>query len=719
MNLSMRKNLVRGILAFVCLLYFVGCGQGEKDSTSEEQETTGNAQIVTAEADSLYINECIPLEFVSPDIEYDEKAFFYDTYGSKLYVLWAYNREGNADEHLSLFLFDGETKEMEQYPFALRVPDRAGSDIQSMDVRDGEQISFRMGDGGGDFLVVTDMEGNILSCQEPFPNQEGYPWNPDPLHRYENRVFDNGDGSAILTRCREQENVTELFLYDAESGEENPLAVFDGELVRSLCMDGADTMYYTTLESLSRWNRSDNTRTKLLDLHGNGLSASPASNNLLTNSRGEVMVCELEGDIPCVFVLSGEKSQTEEGIRIAFLANIGSDSLGRPAQIFAQTHPEYGFVQEQGGDKTERQALRDRVFVELSAGRGPELMWVSKEDMYTLSEKGLLMDVSELIPEDIREQLLPCVIRSGTIDGHLTGIKLHSSYQTVFVSDALWEGDSWTVSEALDLLQSREDWGSTFSYSIWDMPTSYTPYELFSEVLMTDLEHSEFLDLERGYCNFDSQEFVELLEVCKKYGQMNQPEQDMDEWHRQIKEGDSIAHVLILADGLVDFSAAMSMYGDSAHMVGFPTGDGGRNYVSANNSYLVVNANAKHLEEIKKLIAYLLSYENQFEHSYDSVRRDVIEDSVVYSEFWETLRLKLSVTGETSMELALKPDGTSWLEEYLAFIDTCESASNWCYTPVGTILSEELQPYFAGDKSAEEVAGIIQSRVQIYLEESR
>lgn len=719
MNLSMRTNLLRGVFLFVCLLNFVGCSRGERGSAAEEQETSANAQIITAEADSLYVNEYIPLEFAHPDIEYYEKFPYYDTYGSKLYVLWAYTGEGNNTEHLSLFLFDGETKEMEQYPFALQIPERAESYIQSMDVRDGGQISLRMGDGGGDFLVITDMEGNILSQQEPFPNQEEYPWNSDMLHRYENRVFDNGDGTAILSQCREQENVTELFLYDSESGEQNPLVVFDGELVRSLCMDGVDTMYYTTLESLSRWNRVDNTRTRLLDLHGNGFSASPVSNNLLTNSKGEVMICELEGEIPCVFVLSGEKSQTEEEIRIAFLASIGSDSLGRPARIFAQTHPEYGFVQEQGEDKTDRQILRDRVFVELSAGRGPDLMWVSKEDMYTLSEKGLLMDVSGLIPEDVWEQLLPCVVRSGTVDNSLTGIKLHSSYRTVFISDALWEGDSWTVSEALDILQSREDWGSTFSYSIWDMPISYTPYELFSEVLMTDLECSEFLDMEQGYCNFNSQEFVALLEVCKKYGQNNLQEQDMNEWHRQIKEGDSIAHVAILSDGLKDFSSAMSMYGDSAHIVGFPTRDGGRNYVSPNNSYLVVNANAKHLEEIKELIAYLLSYENQFEHSYDSVRRDVIEDSVVYSEFWETLRLKVSVAEKNTMELALKPDGTSWLEEYLAFIDTCDSASNWRYTPIGTILSEELQPYFAGDKSAEEVAGIIQSRVQIFLEESR
>lgn len=136
-------------------------------------------------------------------------------------------------------------------------------------------MSFRIWDGEGDILVITDMEGTVLSSQEPFPDQREYPWNADILHRFENRAFDNGNGTVILSRCKEEANVTELFLYDTESSEERPLTVLDAELVRSLCMDGADTMYYTTLSSLNRWNKADNTRTRLLNLHENGISASP------------------------------------------------------------------------------------------------------------------------------------------------------------------------------------------------------------------------------------------------------------------------------------------------------------------------------------------------------------------------------------------------------------------------------------------------------------
>ncbi|MDE6674880.1 MAG: hypothetical protein K2K19_08750, partial [Acetatifactor sp.] len=243
---------------------------------------------------------------------------------------------------------------------------------------------------------------------------------------------------------------------------------------------------------------------------------------------------------------------------------------------------------------------------------------------------------------------------------------------------------------------------------------------LLSEVLLKDLDGSEFLDIKQGYCNFDSPEFIRLLEACKKYGQVNPARLDREEHSRQLETGDSIAWVGEFMDGIHGFSSDMNMYEGSAHIVGFPTREGGKNYIQANNTFLVVNARAEHLEEIRELLAHLLSYENQFDNSYSCVRKDVIQESVVYHEFLGRNVLKVSAKEElVFMDLDLKPDGTSWLEEYMAFIETCKPAPNWRYTMVGTILEEELQPYFAGDKSAETVAGIIQSRVRMYLDEMR
>jgi hypothetical protein len=69
--------------------------------------------------------------------------------------------------------------------------------------------------------------------------------------------------------------------------------------------------------------------------------------------------------------------------------------------------------------------------------------------------------------------------------------------------------------------------------------------------------------------------------------------------------------------------------------------------------------------------------------------------------------VEMSITGATDDEVA----------EFLAIV---EKADELLYmdTAVQKIIEEEVAPYFRGQKSVEEVADIIQSRVDIYLKEN-
>ena len=71
----------------------------------------------------------------------------------------------------------------------------------------------------------------------------------------------------------------------------------------------------------------------------------------------------------------------------------------------------------------------------------------------------------------------------------------------------------------------------------------------------------------------------------------------------------------------------------------------------------------------------------------------------------------------TYVLLAGKPDGTSYVEEYIAFLDSC-IPSPVEDKIIASIVLEEAQPYFSGDKNIDTVIGIIQSRVQLYLDEN-
>ncbi|MDE6673460.1 MAG: hypothetical protein K2K19_01415, partial [Acetatifactor sp.] len=74
--------------------------------------------------------------------------------------------------------------------------------------------------------------------------------------------------------------------------------------------------------------------------------------------------------------------------------------------------------------------------------------------------------------------------------------------------------------------------------------------------------------------------------------------------------------------------------------------------------------------------------------------------------------------GKYSVEVDGKPDGTTYLPEYLDYLSSCKTLSG-VTDPIIDIVREEAQPFFDGDKDARTVAGIIQSRVQLYLDENQ
>ena len=66
--------------------------------------------------------------------------------------------------------------------------------------------------------------------------------------------------------------------------------------------------------------------------------------------------------------------------------------------------------------------------------------------------------------------------------------------------------------------------------------------------------------------------------------------------------------------------------------------------------------------------------------------------------------------------LECKPDGTAYTEDYITFMDSCvlEPPAD---SAIASIVLEEVEPYFSGNKDINTVINIIQSRVQNYLNE--
>ena len=69
-------------------------------------------------------------------------------------------------------------------------------------------------------------------------------------------------------------------------------------------------------------------------------------------------------------------------------------------------------------------------------------------------------------------------------------------------------------------------------------------------------------------------------------------------------------------------------------------------------------------------------------------------------------------------EVAVKPDGTTWDQEYLELLNAARPYRSMD-TAIEDIIMEEVGAYFSGDRDVKSVAALIQNRVQLYLDERK
>ena len=143
-------------------------------------------------------------------------------------------------------------------------------------------------------------------------------------------------------------------------------------------------------------------------------------------------------------------------------------------------------------------------------------------------------------------------------------------------------------------------------------------------------------------------------------------------------------------------------YGDKLVYRGYPTATGEPKYIASMNAISILSK-SKCKEGAYAFIEYMLT-RNDSSGGFSTYK-------VGYEERWEDF-LETYATDELDKEELEKR--VAALEEMMdsAVADTME------YQTIRTMVVEEAQAYFAGDKTLEDTCRIIQSRVQLYLNEN-
>ena len=472
------------------------------------------------------------------------------------------------------------------------------------------------------------------------------------------------------------------------------------------CMDCYGSIYYFLMCKINRWDTLTGDQESIFDCIANSICGNSMAQKLLAiRENGDLAILDPLTDQKGIYVLS---PTTPDNARTLTLVSTAYESqLEQTAAAL--------FSMKNLGVNIEYTAISDgesNLINRIVAGDVPDMFIISSETMNILYEKGVLADLSDAIPDELRAQVFDCVWNVGTIDGKLIGLTTNPFCRGMLVSDDVWSGDTWTLEDMLELAEHAPE--NTLKGLIPMQMNIYDSSCLLLELALRDISPS-LVDRETGTCHFDSENFRKLLEYCK-----NTPALDENYSWQSPATAQSVANgeYLAYADGnvgdLFSFSEQMSYFPENFHWVGVPTERESGNLVNAHD-FLVVNKNSENMDLIMEFLPTLYGEEISRRYPFSCLRRDVLRSRVFIPD-WDP-HPYFNKGESIYMPLLTKSDGTSYVEEYIAFMDSCIPFP-YGDDVIASIVLEEVEPYFAGDKDMDTVIGIIQSRVQTYLDEN-
>lgn len=509
-------------------------------------------------------------------------------------------------------------------------------------------------------------------------------------------------GEVIFPVTDEETGDTKLITFDGESGTWKERAVLPQESVSLLCGMSGQQLFYIAQERLNCWDVEDGSRETLFSFANIGISPQTDRLCLLPAANGDV--CMYVGTLKKEYVMTFSENVEEAQIQLAMLCDGDSDFKSGVTR-FNQTYPQYAVDMEK--PETDADSYRNRITVDITNGEGPDLLYLSYEDFVALADMGALADIEEYVEAAVMDKLLPNVKSLGERDGKLLGIAPGiSGVGTLFTSGQTWDGESWSLGDILRLADEKKDLQGLFTYSMGDME----PYNTLYSFAGIDLERSKFIDWENGKSQFEENNFAAVLELVKKYSGNGAGGSGGVDGAARVRDGSYLAmnYPINRADF---FFIILSNIDGAGHAVGYPVEEGSGNYFSV-GGILAVNRNAQEKAAIKAFLEYMLSLENQAEFNNGlSVRKDITDATVQYNEYveqymWEGLGL-----------LPNKADGSTYVEEYKAFMESCLPAKG--DTVLFDIIWEEAESYFSDAKKAQDVVRAIDNRIQLYLDERK
>ena len=501
---------------------------------------------------------------------------------------------------------------------------------------------------------------------------------------------------------------------------------------------------YTNGSNLMGMKLADGSTTKILNWINSDVDPNEVSGNAYLLEDGRIVTLETKWDedytkseSSFVFLKKVPASSVEQKTIITLATQYLDYRMQSRIVKFNRSSPTYRIeLKDYSEYNTEEdyQGGITKLTAELLAGNMPDILDLNGMPVGQLESKGILADLYPMLNADseLSGQILPGVLQALDKNGRIYHIPSTFQLFTVLgAASVVGDTPGWTLKD--------------FQLALSNMPEGCEPFSQYMTRgsmmnYLLNMNWNTLVDWETGKCAFDTGLFADMLKFAAEFPEEYVWDEDYV-WTEQDDETYRVStgRQMLMIQWLYDFRDWQyydAMLGGDSTCIGFPVSEGVGNAFQFDEAGYAITSGCKYPEAAWQFIRESLTEGYQGENSWqfptnraafdkklqDAMTPNYARDengNIMLDENGEKIEIfdEWGWAGGTVKMGALTQEQA---DEILEVINstTCVFDYNYDDELYNTILTD-CEAFFAGQKSAEEVCKLLQSKLTIYVNERR
>lgn len=594
--------------------------------------------------------------------------------------------------------------------------------MQMMNATENGEVFFINGDAKEMYLV--DNQGQLISKKKAsFENENSM-----------GQIFTRGN--TLYVQSWDEATYSKMFLQtmDLKTGEVSEVTELASSLANFTLYPGNATDFLAlSNDGVYTYSIGDEEPTKMMDFINSDLGASWL-NNVTVLDDNRIVATYYDGvdykDRVGIFTYVDPADIPDK--TVLTLACWGLDyqvkkdliDFNKTNEKYRITVTDYSAVRE--GD--DYMAGLTKMNNDLIAGNVPDMLLLGYNiDVRNYVSKGLFQDIYPLIEADeemSKDAFVQNVLKAYEIDGKLYETISGFSVNTVIGKEKFFgEMDGWNMQEFLEYVKTLPEDVDVFG-------NSFVRDDFFYYLM--NYAGTEYVDPITGKCNFDSEGFIAALEYAKTlpkdYEEIYRDEYDWTLYETMYREDRARLSTSYINSIRSMFYTMRVNFGEPISFIGFPCDSKDGSYLEKSGPSFAISAKTANAEGVWEFVrTYMLpEYQNNEElqysfpilqASFDQRAQDALTPREEYDSEGNLIWTELDQwVGDTTIRVEpFTQEEIDMIKEFVCSVDKVRYENE----AVLEIVKEEAAGFFEGQKSAQEVAKVIQSRAQIYVDENR